>query len=104
MTRAQRAEFLAGCREKARQCRDTPSRIKHPDQRTEMEGTAQMWDRLAQEEGGGPIDELLAAPAPPMRSLDTDESRARCRGCNFPMRDADLGPGDVVHRDYCPPG
>ncbi len=87
MTRAERAEFLADCREKARQCRDTASRIRLPDQQKEMEETAQMWDRLAENEGGGAIDEMLAAasegkpevttklePTPPTRAIDTDES------------------------------
>lgn len=59
--RPERADIIAGCREKARQCRDTASRMKFPDQKKDMEETAQMWDRLAQTAGGGPLEELLVA-------------------------------------------
>jgi hypothetical protein len=59
--RLERAEIINVSREKARRCRDTASRMKFPDQKKDMEETAQMWDRLAETAGGGPLEELLVA-------------------------------------------
>ena len=56
MTRSERAEIVAGCREKARQCRESAGRMTFPDLQKEMEETAQMWDRLAEIGGGGPLE------------------------------------------------
>jgi hypothetical protein len=61
MTRPERAEVVAGCREKARQCRESALRMKFPNQQKEMEETAQMWDRLAETAGGGPLEDMLVA-------------------------------------------
>jgi hypothetical protein len=67
-TDQERQQTLAGCRAKAQECRKLAAKMQSPENKTEMEKTAAMWDAMAgsieSEQASSPVEKLFENPTP----------------------------------------